>query len=100
METAATKLLTDGKGAVIGVVAKGKDGKAITFNAKSVVVATGGFDRNKELFTKYAPSLRRGSPSPAWETPVTGLSWARRSAPPYRARAGSSVSAGSPGSPP
>ena len=55
METPATKLLVS-KGAVTGVVAKGKDGKAITFNARSVVIATGGFDRNKELFTKYAPA--------------------------------------------
>jgi flavocytochrome c len=55
METPATKLLTS-KGAVTGVSAKGKDGKTITFNAKSVVIATGGFDRSKELFTKYAPA--------------------------------------------
>ena len=53
METSATKLLTK-NGVVTGLVAKGKDGKEITFNAKSVVLATGGFDRNKDLMTKYA----------------------------------------------
>jgi fumarate reductase flavoprotein subunit len=56
METSATKLLTK-NGVVTGLVAKGKDGKEITFNAKSVVLATGGFDRNKDLMTKYAPDF-------------------------------------------
>ena len=56
METSATKLLTNGKGAVTGVAAKGKDGKEINFNAKSVVLTTGGFDRNKDLMAKYAPN--------------------------------------------
>lgn len=55
METAATKLLTDGKGAVTGVAAKGKDGKAVSFRAKSVVLAAGGFDRNADLESKLTP---------------------------------------------
>jgi flavocytochrome c len=53
METAATKLLTD-KGAVVGVAAKDKNGKAVEFRSKTVILATGGFDRNTELMAKYA----------------------------------------------
>jgi flavocytochrome c len=54
METSATKLLTD-KGAVVGVAAKDKAGKSVEFRAKTVILATGGFDRNMDLFKKYAP---------------------------------------------
>jgi flavocytochrome c len=57
METAATKLITKG-GAVVGVIAKGKDGKEVTFNARAVVLATGGFDRNDALMAKYAPDFK------------------------------------------
>jgi len=58
METSATKLLTNGKGRVTGVAAKGKDGKAVQFNAKAVVLATGGFDRNPELEAKLTPDYQ------------------------------------------
>ena len=58
METAATKLLTNGKGAVTGIAAKGKDGKAIEFRAKSVVLATGGFDRNPDLESELTPDYQ------------------------------------------
>lgn len=54
METTVTKLISS-NGAVTGLVAKGKDGKDVTFTAKAVVLATGGFDRNQELMAKYAP---------------------------------------------
>ena len=55
METTATKLLTNDKGVVVGVAAKGKDGKEINFRSKAVVLATGGFDRNGDLMAKLAP---------------------------------------------
>jgi flavocytochrome c len=58
METSATKLLTNGKGAVTGVAAKDKDGKAVAFHAKAVVLATGGFDRNPELEAKLTPDYQ------------------------------------------
>jgi fumarate reductase flavoprotein subunit len=58
METAATKLLTNGKGTVTGVAAKGKDGKGIEFRAKSVVLATGGFDRSPDLEAKLTPDYQ------------------------------------------
>jgi flavocytochrome c len=58
METSATKLLTDGKGTVTGVAAKGKDGKAIEFKARAVVLATGGFDRNPNLESELTPDYQ------------------------------------------
>jgi flavocytochrome c len=54
LQTAATELLTNDKNEVIGVKAVGKDKKEISFMAKSIVLATGGFDRNPELVKKYA----------------------------------------------
>jgi len=58
METSATRLLTNGKGAVTGVAAKTKDGKTIEFHAKSVVLATGGFDRSPDLEAKLTPDYQ------------------------------------------
>lgn len=55
LETSAVKLVAQG-GKVTGVAAKTHDGKDITFTAKAVVLASGGFDRNKALMEKYAAS--------------------------------------------
>lgn len=55
LETPAKKLLTDEGGAVIGVEAQTKDGETLRIKAKAVVLATGGFDRNKELVAQYSP---------------------------------------------
>lgn len=56
-DTPATALLTDASGAVTGVEATAADGHLVTVNAKSVVLATGGFDGNQEMMRKYAPSF-------------------------------------------
>ncbi len=56
-ETPAIDLLTDESGAVVGVVAQAADGHLVTVHAKSVVVASGGFDRSEEMKRKYAPSI-------------------------------------------
>lgn len=53
-ETTASELITNKKGEVTGVKAVDKDDKKLTFNANSVILATGGFDRNDELMKKYA----------------------------------------------
>lgn len=53
--TKATKLLTDQNGNVIGTEAEDKDGNKVIVNAKSVIIATGGFDRNPELLNEYSP---------------------------------------------
>ncbi len=53
-QTEAKRLLTDKKGSVIGVLATTKD-KELSIQAKSVIIATGGFAGNKELLKKYIP---------------------------------------------
>ncbi len=55
--TTATELLTDDSGAVIGVLAEGKDGGSVTVNAKSVVIATGGFGANNDMIASIRPEL-------------------------------------------
>ncbi len=54
-ETPAVALLTNEAGAVVGVEAVAADGHKVTVNAKSVVIATGGFDGSREMMRKYAP---------------------------------------------
>lgn len=48
-EVRATKLITDANGAVVGAIATDTSGKEITFNAKSVVLASGSFGANQDL---------------------------------------------------
>jgi 3-oxosteroid 1-dehydrogenase len=49
------ELITDDRGAVIGVIAE-RDGKMVRIEArKGVLLATGGFDHNKEMRAKYLP---------------------------------------------
>ena len=55
--TKATELLTDSEGKVIGVKAEGEDAN-YTFNAKAVILATGGFGANEEMYTQYRPDLK------------------------------------------
>lgn len=55
METSAVKLIAK-NGVVTGVEAKTAAGKKLVFAAKAVVLATGGFDRNKDFMAKYAPT--------------------------------------------
>ncbi len=53
----ATSLEQDEKGTVTGVKAKDADGKEVTFHAKAVILATGGFGQNSELLAKVNPQL-------------------------------------------
>ncbi|BBF42814.1 fumarate reductase flavoprotein subunit [Lachnospiraceae bacterium KM106-2] len=48
-------IMKDGKAS--GIKAEGKDAD-YTINAKSVILATGGFGANEELYTKYRPELK------------------------------------------
>ncbi|WP_071392987.1 FAD-dependent oxidoreductase [Bacillus tuaregi] len=57
LETTAKELIQSDDGQITGVKAVDKDDNEITFNAKSVVLATGGFDRNEDLMKKYNPDL-------------------------------------------
>ena len=49
LETRATGLVTDDDGRVTGIEATAKDGHKVTVNAKSVVLATGGYGANMKL---------------------------------------------------
>ena len=53
--TAKELVMQDGK--CVGVVAEDRDGNTITFHAnKNVILATGGFARNKEMLAEYNTS--------------------------------------------
>ena len=51
----AETLVTDGSGAVTGVIVRDTTGRRYQFNAKSVIVATGGFCRNADMIAEYMP---------------------------------------------
>lgn len=53
METAATKLVQDEAGKVVGLEAKDSDGEDVRLGAKAVVIATGGYAANPEMVDKY-----------------------------------------------
>ena len=53
--TPVTSLTTDADGKVTGVVAEGKDCTTYNVTAKAVVLATGGFGANQEMFDEYYP---------------------------------------------
>ena len=55
--TTANQILTDDNGAAVGIVAEGKNGETVTINAKSVVIATGGFGANNEMVAEQNPTL-------------------------------------------
>ncbi len=57
LDTAATELLTDADGKIAGVKAEGPDA-VYTINAKAVILATGGFGANEEMYTTYRPDLK------------------------------------------
>jgi len=53
LNTKAEKIMTDANGTACGIIATGETGNTITINAKSVVVATGGFSKNVQLRMAY-----------------------------------------------
>lgn len=55
--TSAKKLLKNDQGAVIGVIAQGKDGKEYTIDAKKVIITAGGFGANFDMIKHYDPKL-------------------------------------------
>lgn len=52
-ETSAETLLTGADGNVTGLVATRADGSKLTVNAKSVILATGGYAQNREMMARY-----------------------------------------------
>ena len=53
-ETPAKQLLMDENGAVAGVIATDKSGKNIQFNAKGVIMCSGGYPCNREMINTYS----------------------------------------------
>jgi fumarate reductase flavoprotein subunit len=58
-ETAAKRILVNDKGNVVGILG-GTDNREFKINAKSIIVATGGYAGNKELLKKYYPFYTEG----------------------------------------
>lgn len=57
-DTKATQILVDKNGKVTGIKATGKDGEEVQYNAKAVIVATGGFSANSAMVEQYNPNLK------------------------------------------
>ena len=53
LNTKAEEILVNEKGAACGIVCTGETGNTVTINAKSVIVATGGFSKNVEMRMTY-----------------------------------------------
>lgn len=64
--TPATKILTDANGKVGGVECTRNDGSTLTVNAKSVVLATGGYAASKEMMERFCPDFPQ-----EWVLPYT-----------------------------
>ncbi|MGD1038046.1 MAG: FAD-dependent oxidoreductase [Roseiarcus sp.] len=58
-ETTATGLLQDGDNRVVGLKATDAKGDSVLVDARSVVLACGGFEGNQEMLTKYVGSQAR-----------------------------------------
>lgn len=67
LETPATKLIKDENGAIAGIECEDASGNKTIINSKSVILATGGYDFNKELLKEYAPLVE-----PIFSTVATG----------------------------
>lgn len=50
----ANELLTNDNNEIVGVKGLAKDGSTVTVNAKSVILATGGYAQNKEMMERYS----------------------------------------------
>ena len=57
--TSVDSLLRDDSGAVAGVTAKGDNGAAYIIHAAKVLLASGGFARNRDLVEKYYPDYSK-----------------------------------------
>ena len=57
LNTTVDTFLTDANGAAVGVSGTDKDGNTVVVNAKSVILATGGFGANLDMVTQYKPEL-------------------------------------------
>ena len=58
-ETEAVDLVTDARGAITGITARGRDGYLRTLSAPAVILACGGWQNNKALMAQYLGPQRR-----------------------------------------
>jgi fumarate reductase flavoprotein subunit len=56
VDTRALELLKDGRGRIIGVLARTSSGENLRYLAKSILLTTGGYARNVEMIRKYSPN--------------------------------------------
>lgn len=56
LDTAATELISE-NGKVVGVIAESED-KDYTIHARAVILATGGFGANEDMYCQYRPDLK------------------------------------------
>lgn len=56
-DTDAERLVVDGEGAVVGVVARFRGERQLLRARRGVVLTTGGFAHNEEMLRRYAPAL-------------------------------------------
>lgn len=63
-ETTANRLLTDDKGDVVGIGARGKENRPVNFMAASVILGCGGFEGNQAMLAHYI------GPQSAYTRPV------------------------------
>jgi fumarate reductase flavoprotein subunit len=70
-ETKATQLIRDKTGKVTGITAKVNE-KDIEFDARAVMIATGGYGGNREMLAKYCPGYSNPLPTSGIEISHTG----------------------------
>ena len=58
LETRVLDLITNDKAEITGVKALNREGQEVSYKAKAVVLATGGFDKNELLVASYAPNAK------------------------------------------
>ncbi len=64
--TPATEILTDGAGNITGILCEREDGSTLKVNAKSVVLASGGWAASPELMERFCPDFPQ-----EWVLPYT-----------------------------
>ena len=68
LNTSGTELITNDAGTVVGIKAEKKDGGIVSCKGNAVILATGGYARNKEMVQRFAPLLNDVLPIVNWST--------------------------------
>ena len=66
LDTRMTEIVTDGSGAAIGIKATGPDGKSETFHGRNIVLTTGGYAHNPDLWKEMTPHVPLRAYTNAW----------------------------------